>query len=122
MAWLADLLKDFPSLSVARERLALIEQKLADAEAENAKLRAENANLKAQVSAATVQASFIESNGALWKRGSDGKVEPIAYCPDCKRALSPWPPAPADDNLTCTKCDFIAPFPPSKQREIAAKL
>lgn len=52
MGWLADILKEFPAVSVARERLALVEQKHKDLEKkyneaceETKRLKAENSDL-----------------------------------------------------------------------------
>lgn len=56
MGWLADILKEFPAVSVAKERLALVEQKYSDLEKkyddmckEIEKLKDENSELKAKL-------------------------------------------------------------------------
>lgn len=110
MGWLSDLLKDYPALAVARERLALKETQYTVLQSENttlkdevARLKAENATLRKQIPTD----DFVESLGVLFKRKSDGTFENIAYCPDCRRPLSTIynsvPPR-------CSKCHFNAPF------------
>ena len=91
MSWFSDLLRDFPAVEVARERIALLEAKFSNLEANNAKLTAdnerllrENGSLRRQLPAE----QFAESRGVLFKRKADGTFEEVAYCPDC-RALSP---------------------------------
>lgn len=56
MGWLSDLLKEYPALSVAKERLALAEDRFKHTEEENTKLKArilqlevENENIKSQL-------------------------------------------------------------------------
>ena len=119
MGWLADLLKDYPALSVVKERLALVEERLRQAEAENKRLKAENtdlrsecAGLKTRVAVATKARQFLEYKGVLWKE-LDGVVDSISYCPECKLAMSVFPPG-SDEMLVCSKCNFTAPFPPSQ--------
>ncbi len=90
MGWLSDLLKDYPALTVARERLALEETKRADLETENARLREENSRLQHENESLRGQVptlEFVESRGALFKRKRDGSFEPIAFCPDWTKRL-----------------------------------
>jgi predicted transcriptional regulator len=47
MGWLSDLLKEYPALSVAKERLALAEERFKHIEEENSKLKARVAELEA---------------------------------------------------------------------------
>jgi hypothetical protein len=112
MGWLGDLLKEYPALSVAKERLALVEERLRLMEAENKKLATENAELKSKLSIHEKASEFIEYKGVLWKE-FDGVVDSISYCPDCKLAMSAFPPG-SDEMLACSKCNFTAPFPPSQ--------
>lgn len=120
MGWLTDLLKEYPALSVAKERLALFEDRLRIFEAENQELKAENARLKQELSAHQTSSNFIEHTGVLWKQ-FNGEVEPLPYCPECKLAMSAFPPK-SDEMLTCSKCNFTAPFPPSQVDTLAKKL
>ena len=46
MGWLSDLLKEYPALSVAKERLALAEERFKNIEEENTKLKARVAELE----------------------------------------------------------------------------
>jgi len=122
MGWIADLLKEFPALEVARERLALLEAKFADLEAESARLRDEVARLQRQNAALKRQvptSDFVEAQGVLFRRKPDGRFQNVAYCPDCKRALSTlhdvMPP-------TCSKCHFMAPFYRDEIPRIIAEL
>jgi hypothetical protein len=110
MGWLTELLKDYPALPVAHERIALAEEKYATLEVENKQLKEENARLADEL--VTLRRlipnnDFVERRGALFKRKPDGTFDDIAYCPDCKRALSTienfFPPR-------CSKCKFQAPF------------
>ena len=127
MSWLSDLLKDYPALSVAKERLALVEDRLKQAEKENASLKAENvalqtecSELKKKVSLHEKAPPFFEYMGVLWKERG-GLIEPLAYCPECKLAMSAFPPG-SDESLICTKCNFTAPFSPSQVGDLALRL
>lgn len=127
MGLITDLLKEFPALSVAKERLALIEERLKGAETENKKLKEEIAELKSErdslkekLSLLETENKFIEFKGVLWKVFS-GEVDSLAYCPSCKLAMSEFPPA-CDEMLICSKCNFTAPFKPSKTKSLAKKL
>ncbi len=120
MGWLNDLLKDYPALSVAKERLALVEEKLKSSEEENQKLRVENAELKKAVGVLKKESNFTEYKGVLWKQLGD-KIDSIAYCPDCKLAMSAFPPGD-DEMLVCSKCNFTAPFKPSEVEAKAKQL
>lgn len=120
MGWLSDLLKEFPALSVAKERLALVEERLRNIENENKKLISENADLKKQIAAYAKADPFIEYKGVLWIQ-FNGEVDAISYCPECKLAMSAFPPG-SDEMLVCSRCNFTAPFPPSQVEAIAKKL
>ena len=127
MGWLSDLLKDYPALSVARERLALVADHLKLAEDENKKLKAEIVELKTEcselrkkVTALEKENPFFEFKGVLWKQ-FDGSIDPLPYCPACKLAMSAFPPA-SDENLICSVCSFTAPFPPSQIDAVAKRL
>ena len=120
MSWLTDLLAEFPALSVAKERLALVEDRLRDAEQKNEELSEENAELKRQLAGFQKTNQFIEIRGVLWKE-FDGVVDAIAYCPVCKLAMSEFPPR-SDEMLICSKCNFRAPFLPSEADSIAKKI
>lgn len=127
MGWLSDLIKEYPALSVARERLALVADRLKMAEDENKKLKAEIESLRAERNELAKRAAaqekrehFVEFKGVLWKQ-NDGSVDPLPYCPTCKLAMSAFPPG-SDDNLICSVCNFTAPFPPSQIAAMAKKL
>lgn len=120
MGWLTDLLKEYPALSVAKERLSLLQDKMQTIENENVKLKEENRDLKAQVNQLkkdidkyTKEAVFVEGSGVCFKKKTDGNFEIYAYCPSCKQAMSEFPPQ-SDEMLLCSKCNYRAPFPPSK--------
>lgn len=128
MTWLTDLLKEFPSLSVARERLALVQERLKQSEAKSLALqtevdalRRECPSLQRRIADTPPPVKTYEFRGVLWKEQRDGLIEPIAYCPECKLAMSEFPPR-TDENLICTKCNFVAPFPPSEVRDMALRL
>ena len=120
MGWLADLLKEYPALSVAKERLAFVEERLRLADVENDKLKAENAELKKRIVVLEKASKFIEYKGVLWKQ-LNGTIDSISYCPDCTLAMSAFPPG-SDEMLICSKCNFTAPFPPSQVDAMAKKL
>jgi hypothetical protein len=111
MGWFSDLLKEYPALEVAKERIALLETKFTTLETENAKLRDEVANLRRENEAIKRQLpseDFVEARGVLFKRKADGSFEPDAYCPNCKRALAlPRVLAVAP---TCSLCHYQASF------------
>ncbi len=124
MGFLSELLKDFPALAVAKERIALFEERLKLTEEENGRLKsdnsrliAENAALKVRLEQQQASAQFAESHGVLWK-SRNGNVERIAYCPICRVAMSEFPPG-TNELLVCSKCDFQAPFRPKQTAEIA---
>lgn len=122
MAWLTDLLKEYPALEVARERIALAEARFAAMEAENRTLKEDLAILKGENTALRRQvpsSEFVEARGALFKQKATGQFEPIAYCPECRRALS------TIDNYippSCSKCRFMAPFRQDEIPKILADL
>jgi hypothetical protein len=112
---IVDLLADIPTLAVARERLALAQDEIKRLEAENERLRKENVALWTRVEAITPP-EFVEASGVLWRRRAAGAVEPIAYCPNCRLAMSAFPPG-SNELLACSKCDFVAPFRPRELSE-----
>src|SRR5437870_28803 len=120
MSWLTDLLKEYPALSVARERLALLEARLDALEAENKKLSAANQEMEQRLSEQHAAAQFSECGGVFWKRGADGGYQEFPFCPSCQQVLSPFPPG-SDETLICSKCDFIAPFLPSEVSSMRGK-
>lgn len=128
MNWISDLLKDYPALSVAKERLALMEDRLKQTESQNlalkteiASLRSECAELQTRISNDAEKTKYFEHMGVLWKERRDGLIEQIAYCPDCKLAMSAFPPL-SDEVLACSRCNFCAPFLPSQVQHMALKL
>jgi hypothetical protein len=56
---------------------------------------------------------FVESHGVAWKRTADGSYEKFAYCPHCRSVLAEWPQM-SGENLSCSKCSFMAPFSQSE--------
>ena len=124
MGWFSDLLKEYPALEVARERIALLEAKFANLETENATLREEVASLQRENKTLKRQLpteDFVEARGALFNCRPDGSFEPIAYCPDCKRALAPFP-MPGTFGPICSKCHYRAPFKENDIPEILKEL
>ena len=128
MDWLAELLKEFPSLSVAKERLQYWQDKYNTLESENDRLRRENeqldkdnAKLKSQVETLQTSEGFVESEGVLWKRKPNGEYEKNPYCPICKLVMSPSPPM-VPIHISCLKCSFTAPFRPDKVEAIMNEL
>jgi hypothetical protein len=128
VSWLTDLLKEYPALTVARERLALVEERLRQLEEEKKHLQAENARLgedlrttKQQLEELQKKEAFIEDSGVLWKKDNSGRILP--YCPTCRLALSKFPPMETDlARMRCSKCKFQAPFHPREQETIAGRL
>lgn len=122
MGFLSDLLKDYPALNVAQERVALAEAKYAALEEENKRLKGENAQLKGELAAAQRQIpsdDFVERRGVLFKRRADGKFDPDAYCPKCKTPLY------AMDDIfipTCSGCRFRSPIKRPEMRVIVGEL
>jgi hypothetical protein len=120
MSWLTDLLREYPALSVAKERLVLLQDKMQVLGDENEKLKKENDELRMQVVELKKQLEryikeevFIEDSGVLFKKKLDGNFENFAYCPTCKQAMSEFPPR-SNELLICTKCNYQAPFLPNK--------
>jgi len=119
MSWIDDLLAEYPTLTVARERLDDIDRQLRHLEAENRQLKKEKAEWL-KPAAANSEVAFIPYHGVLWKR-AEGTVCSTAYCPQCKLALAALPPG-TDEMLVCAKCSFTAPFQPSQAAAFAQQL
>lgn len=122
MGWLTDLLKEYPALNVARERLALADAKYELLERENGTLKLEIARLKGELEALRRTApstEWVEARGVLFKRRADGTFEPDAYCPECKRALNALE---SFMPLRCSKCKYLAPFKAPELAGIIASL
>ncbi len=120
MGLLADLLNEIPTTGVAHERMALAMEKAAAIEADLIRLKDENARLTGELAAARQfipRPEFVEAYGVLFKRRAGGGFEPVAYCPDCRRAL-----ARKEAKLACTKCNFVAPFHRRDLRGAIARL
>ena len=122
MGFVTDLIKEFPALSVVRERLALAEGKFAALEADNRRLNKANSKLRAEVAELRKRMpsdEFVEHKGVLFKRGRSGAFDGIAYCPVCQLALSTpeefFPPR-------CSKCRFDAPFALSQIPQIITEI
>ena len=122
MAWLTDLLKEYPALNVARERIALAEQRYNHS---NVKTKCSSKKPLAQerelesLRRQVPSTEWVEARGVSFKRRGDGTFEPDAYCPECKRAmnaLSSFMP------LLCSKCEYVAPVQTSLLAEIVAGL
>ena len=116
MNWLDNLLKEYPELSVAREKLSVWQDKHNALEAENENLKKEKRELKETITklenlvAQHVKIDpFIEDHGVLWKMGADGSVDHIAYCPKCRLVMTPFPSG-NPEYFICTQCKFRAPF------------
>jgi hypothetical protein len=89
--WLADLLKEYPALSVGKERLAFQEERLKQFEAENKQLKekvaaltTENEELKRRIAEAPVAAEAPKETpqdmyGCYYFGGDSSKL----YCPRC---------------------------------------
>ena len=119
MGVLADVLKEIPTNSVLRERLALVEAKFAALETENDRLRDEVATLKGTVESLrrlVPSRDFVETHGVLFKRKADGSLDRIVYCPKCQHAMNSL-----EDFLPfdCLGCRFTSPF---IRRELARVL
>lgn len=122
MGLFADILKEIPTTSVARERMALAEQKYEMLERENEVLKQETARLKGDLESLRRQVpstEWVEARGVAFKRRSDGTLEPDAYCPDCKRAMRALDP---EMPLRCSKCKYLAPFETPRLAEIISVL
>jgi hypothetical protein len=96
MGWLTDLLKDYPALSVAKERLALKEEQCNELKAKIVELQAQVDELtkeleaaRAQIGAFQVPEDFTPHDGVLWKKQSSGGYEDTPYCEKCKTSLNP---------------------------------
>ncbi|HXJ16155.1 MAG TPA: hypothetical protein VNM68_03050 [Candidatus Polarisedimenticolia bacterium] len=119
MGWIEDLLKDYPELSGAKDRLERIAQQLRHLEAENRKLKEEKAEWTKHP-APEPQIQFVPYGGVLWEQFR-GTIKSIAYCPHCKIVLTALPPG-SDEMLVCAQCNFTAPFLPSQVGAFAKRL
>ena len=114
MNWLEDLLKEYPMLSAAREKLSAMEAKYSDLENENNLLKEEIKQLRLETATAgapTVEGAsgfapaFVEASGVLWKSKRGGGYENVPYCPTCKSSLADY-----SGSLLCLKCNWQAPI------------
>ena len=128
MNWLDDLLKEHPDLAAAKEKLALWQDKYNALEAENENLKKEKRELKETIPklenlvAQHVKIDpFIEDHGVLWKRGADGSIDKIAYCPKCRLVMTPFPSG-NPECFICTQCKLRAPFNSEKSDSIAKNI
>jgi hypothetical protein len=128
MNWLDDILKEFPAIAVAKERLEYWQKRYDEFERENAVLRGENDRLKrenaemhGQIEGQLHTAGFIEAEGVLWRRKPNGEYEKNPYCPICKLAMTPSPPM-LPTLLSCIRCSFAAPFRPDNLQKIISTL
>ena len=124
MNWITDLLKEYPALSVARERLEFAQDRISWLETENQTLREQNAalevdlkKLNAQLTSLDVSAQYVEYEGVLWKRKGDEGFEKFAYCPTCRLPMSDFAGL-----LVCKKCNWEAPFDPVAVQTIHSQL
>lgn len=117
MQWIADLLKDIPTLAVAHERLALAEERGRALEAENGRLREELVawkkkaqGLEHKLTAVEAIEEFRTHRGLLWRLESEGVYEPCPYCPKCRIPMTPFPPVHPADVWVCSSCDRDAEY------------
>jgi hypothetical protein len=120
MSWVSDMLKEYPALSVAKERLEFLQDKFDQLKKENdalkevnETLRSANSNLQTRLKTFDRENEFIESSGVLFKKLPNGNIENYAYCPTCKLAMTEFPPQ-SNECLICTKCNFSSPFRPNQ--------
>ena len=116
MNWLEDLIKEYPGLSAAKEKLVLQQDKYNALEAENEELKKKIRGLKETVTKLEKSVfqhvkidPFIEDHGVLWKKGADGSIDKIAYCPKCRVVMTPFPSG-NPEFIVCTQCKYRAPF------------
>ena len=101
MGWFSDIVRAYPEFVQETERLAALD-------AENIKRKKENSASRTERLAELNQQQFVAFNGMLWMQ-RDGKVDAAAYCPSCKIVLAVGP-HDSNENIVCSRCDFIAPF------------
>jgi hypothetical protein len=104
--WIAEKLKNAPTVSNAEQRIALAKEIEAESEKTIEKLRAEIVELKREL-ALRIPLEFTEHRGVLWKRLPAGGFAQDAYCPTHRLAMSRFA-----GGLICTanKCGYQAPF------------
>lgn len=101
MGFFTDLLKDFPSLSVAKERLSLLDEKYKTLETENGALRHRVADLESRLAHHETPNEYQRRDSVDWKRDTDGIFSDGPRCPDCKLLMSKLM-----DTLKCTRCGY----------------
>ena len=67
MGWLTDLLKEYPALAIAKERLALVEERFKSTEAKNQALTEETDKLRTENEQPAGSATHPQSRNALYK-------------------------------------------------------
>jgi len=121
MGIIEELFKEIPLGVVVKERLEMAKEELEKIRSENEKFKKENEELKKINSKLMRQIAkeneFIESHGVLFKKKPDGNFEPCSFCPTCKTAMTEFPPR-SNENLTCSRCGYIASFRPNKLANI----
>ena len=109
-----NLLNEYGSSSVLRDRLLLIKEQtdqLAD-ECRDLKMKLtqfeeENVKLKEQLKAQTITQEFVEYRGAFFKRGLSGAYDPTVYCPSCHAPLGSME---GFFPYACDKCEIELDF------------
>ncbi|MDQ8209631.1 hypothetical protein QEH52_19080 [Coraliomargarita sp. SDUM461003] len=101
MSIIDDILKGLPDNARLR---AFIEEQNSKIEI----LKSENNHLKNKLKRLE-PVGFVESEGLLWKKKSDGTFEKRPYCPHCTNnpIMSQFPPGMTMEWM-CSKCDFGA--------------
>lgn len=88
-------------------KLRLIEQELASCQERNRDLEQQVRQMHQERAAARVAEEFTSKQGALFKRGPDGRYEDVVYCPTCRRSTFPFE---GDNRFHCMPCHWTSPF------------
>ena len=117
MGWLTELIKDVPTVAVARERMALAEDKFRTLETENLQLRdqlqrvtAQCTELREKLEASSREEEFVKQSGLLWLKQANGHFEDAPYCPKCQTVMHAFPPVGHRMLWMCSPCQLSVNF------------
>jgi DNA-binding XRE family transcriptional regulator len=114
MSWI-DILNGFTEkiptkahIELLKQQITAIEKERDEARAQLTAYRDECGTLRTQLAKFASATEFIEQDGVLWKRNSEGKVETAPYCPHCSNhpKMAGFPPMGTPFEWVCSRCRF----------------
>lgn len=81
-----ELLED--NNNILKDKVSLLQEERDRYKAEHTTLQAHNRELHDKLAGIVSQTEFVELRGLMFKKYSDGTVQPAGYCPECKKRLT----------------------------------